>query len=204
MTYGILGWNLKPAFCSLFTGDAVLRITPAGVSLPWRRVGLFAMMDNKARFWIAQNVANSKHDAKSLLKMGNEVAGKRPLAFVTDGLPAYKDAFNKEFRTMKAPRAKHVSDIHIKDQKKNNNIQERLNDEFRDRAKTFRGLQKDDSPSLLGMQIYHNFIKPHGGLDGDTPADRAGITVEGGDKWKTIIENAALYRLGNAGAGQPA
>ena len=45
-------------------------------------------MDNETRFWIAQEVANSKHDARSLLKMGKEVAGKRPLAFVTYGLPA--------------------------------------------------------------------------------------------------------------------
>jgi hypothetical protein len=41
-----------------------------------------------------------------------------------------------------------------------------------------------DSPIIKGFQIYHNFIRPHEGLDGDTPADRAGIKVEGEDKWK--------------------
>jgi hypothetical protein len=58
------------------------------------------------------------------------------------------------------------------------------------RARALRGLKTMDSPIIKGFQIYHNFIRPHEGLDGDTPADRAGIKVEGEDKWKTIIQNA--------------
>lgn len=30
---------------------------------------------------------------------------------------------------------------------------------------------------LKGMQLHHNFIRPHQGLDGDTPADREGIRI---------------------------
>ena len=92
---------------------------------------------------------------------------------------------------MRKPRTEHIKDVHIKNQKKNNNIQERLNGEFRDREKIFRGLKKDDSPAITGIKLHHNFIRPHMGLDGDTPADRAGIDVRGTDKWKTIIQNAA-------------
>jgi len=40
------------------------------------------------------------------------------------------------------------------------------------------------------MQIHHNFVRPHQGLDGDTPADRAGIRIVGKNRWKTIIQNA--------------
>ncbi len=156
---------------------------------------LFAMMDNETRFWLAQEVADSKfkHDAKTLLKMGKETAGKVPSTFVTDGLPAYNNAFRKEY----APKnflhkpSKHVREIHLRNEKANNNIQERLNGEFRDREKVVRGLKKGDSPMIEGSKIYHNFIRPHMGLDGDTPADRAGITVRGDNKWKTIIENAS-------------
>ena len=58
---------------------------------------LFAMMDHKTRFLLAQEVANTKfsHNAKKLLKMGRDVAGITPVEFVTDGLPAYNDAFKK-------------------------------------------------------------------------------------------------------------
>ena len=92
---------------------------------------------------------------------------------------------------MKAPRTKHASDIHIKDQKKNNDIQERLNGEFRDREKVFRGLKKVDSPEISGIKLCYNYIRPHMGLDGDTPADRAGIKINDTNKWKTIIQNVA-------------
>ncbi len=157
---------------------------------------LFAMMDNDTRFWLAQEVADSKfkHDARTLLRIGKETAKKTPDVFVTDGLPSYNKAFKQEFGSWKKPRSKHVKDIHLKDQVANNNIQKRLNGEFRDREKIFRGLKKPDSPAITGIKLYHNFIRPHMGLDGDTPASRAGINIKGNNKWLTIIQNASLYK----------
>ncbi len=153
---------------------------------------LFAMMDEDTRFWIAQEVADTKfrHDARNLLSMGKQIAGKVPATFITDGLHAYNDAFNKEFRTLRAPQPEHIRHIHITGDK-NNNMMERLNGEFRDREKTFRGLKKDDSPAITGIQLYHNYIRPHTSLNGETPADRAGIIIRGNDKWRTLIENAS-------------
>jgi hypothetical protein len=72
---------------------------------------------------------------------------------------------------------------------------ERMNGEVRDREKVMRGLKRTDSPILKGIQIYHNFVRPHEGLNGDTPADRAGIKVEGDDKWNTLIQNARHTQL---------
>ncbi len=160
---------------------------------------LFVMMDNETRFWIAQEIADSKfkHDAQSLLKMGKEVTKKIPFVFVTDGLPACNSAFKKEF----APKnflhkpSKHIKEVHFRNQVANNNIQERLNWEFGDREKVFRGLKKDDSPAISGIQIYHNYVRPHKGLDWDTPASRAGIDIKGDNKWVTIIQNAKNYKL---------
>src|SRR5208282_4766111 len=62
---------------------------------------LFALMDDETRFWIAREVATSKerHDARSLLSNGAEVAGKKPKLFITDGLAAYHDAYLREFWT---------------------------------------------------------------------------------------------------------
>jgi hypothetical protein len=69
-----------------------------------------------------------------------------------------------------------------------------MNGEIRDREKVMRGLEKKDTPILKGEQIYHNYIKPHMALDGDTPAERAGIKVKGKNKWITIIENASYEK----------
>ena len=68
---------------------------------------------------------------------------------------------------------------------------ERMNGEIRDREKTMRGLKKTDTPILQGYQIFHNYIRPHESLNGQTPADRCGITIEGENKWITLIQNAS-------------
>jgi hypothetical protein len=44
---------------------------------------------------------------------------------------------------------------------------------------------------LKGYQLFHNYIRPHQGLDGQTPADKAGIKIEGDNKWVTVIQNAS-------------
>jgi len=69
---------------------------------------------------------------------------------------------------------------------------ERLNGEFRDREKVMRGIKKDDSVMFDGYQMYHNYLRPHMGLNGQTPAEKCGIKIEGGNKWITLIQNAKL------------
>jgi len=68
---------------------------------------------------------------------------------------------------------------------------ERMNGEIRDRERVIRGLEKKDTPILTGYQLFHNFIRPHMALNGKTPAEVAGIKVEGDNKWLTIIQNAS-------------
>jgi putative transposase len=67
----------------------------------------------------------------------------------------------------------------------------RFNGEARDREKVMRGLKKVDTPILTGYQIYHNYVRPHEGLDGKTPAEACGIKIEGENKWVTVIQNAS-------------
>lgn len=52
-------------------------------------------------------------------------------------------------------------------------------------------LKKDDSPLLAGLQIFHNYIRPHMGLNGQTPAQACGIDIQGDNKWITLIQNAS-------------
>ena len=153
---------------------------------------VFALMDDETRYWIAQEVAGSKfkHDAAKLFQMGKETAGKRPNVLITDGLPAYHDAFNREFFTNTNPRSQHINAIKLTGPA-NNNKMERINGEIRDREKTMRGIKKVDTKVLPGMQIYHNYVRPHEALDGKTPAEACGIVVEGENKWMKLIQNAA-------------
>jgi hypothetical protein len=57
--------------------------------------------------------------------------------------------------------------------------------------KTMRGLQNNNTPIPTGYQLFHNYIRPHSALDGKTPSEACGITVEGQNKWLTPIQNAS-------------
>jgi transposase-like protein len=160
---------------------------------------LFALMDDETRFLIAQEVTESKysHDARKLFQMGMKATGKKPMTLITDGLPAYHDAYKKEFWTLKKEtRTEHVNAIKLSGNM-NNNKMERLNGEIRDREKTMRGLKTKDTPILTGYQLFHNYIRGHEGLDGKTPSEACGIEVKGENKWFTLIQNASRHQPAN-------
>ena len=71
---------------------------------------------------------------------------------------------------------------------------ERLNGEIRNREKVFRGLKRIDTAVLDGMRVYYNYTKKHGALKGMMPAEASLIKVDGKNKWKTIIQSAALNK----------
>jgi putative transposase len=153
---------------------------------------LYALMDDETRFWIAQQVADTKYTANinPLFHKGKEVTGKRPNTLISDGAPNFNDSFNKEFYTNTTPRTRHIKHIRLQGDH-NNNKMERFNGEVRDREKTMRGLKTTDTPILSGYQIYHNYVGPHEGLAGKTPAEKCGIMIEGQNKWVTLIQNAS-------------
>jgi len=154
---------------------------------------VFAMMDDETRYWIAQEVADTKytHDARQLFRLSRAIAGKKPQILVTDGLKAYNEACNKEFYAHRLEdRTYHIRHVTLTGEHHNNKM-ERFNGEIRDREKVMRGLKREDTPILTGYQIYHNYIRPHEALEGKTPAEACGIKVEGKNKWLTLIQNAS-------------
>jgi transposase-like protein len=129
---------------------------------------LYAMMDEQTRFWIAQEVAHTKYtaDVRPLFQLAKAVAGKTPKTLVSDGAANFHEAYNQEFRTMKLEtRTEHIRHIRLQGDF-NNNKMERMNGEIRDRERVMRTLEKSDTPILSGMQIFHNYIRPHQALKG--------------------------------------
>ena len=154
---------------------------------------LFALLDDETRFLISKEVANRKegHDARHLLRQGKQVTQTKPRIFITDGLGSYEKAYYKEFWAHNLEdKTTHIRHIRITGDM-NNNKMERFNGEFRDREKVMRGIKKTDSMIFDGYQIYHNYVRPHMSLDGQTPADKAGILIKGDNKWLTLIQNAS-------------
>ncbi len=152
---------------------------------------VFALMDDETRYWIAQQVASTKgiSDVKPMFYEGAVIAGKNPKTLITDGAPNYIDgarAFCKNGHPIN-----HIREIRLTGQIHNNKM-ERMNGEIRDREKVMRGLKVEDTQILAGVQLFHNYIKPHEALNGRTPAEAAGIVVKGENKWLTLIQNASL------------
>lgn len=181
--------NIKPNVSQMWRADEVF------IKIKGDMKYLFCLMDDETRYWIAQEVADGKqtHDARYVFREAKEIAGKIPETLITDGLHSYKEAFRKEFLTTTTPKAQHINAIKLsgKAHTANNNKMERINGEIRDREKTMRGLKIKETPILQGMQVYHNFIRPHEGLDGKTPAEACGIELKGENKWITLIQNAS-------------
>ena len=157
---------------------------------------LFSVTDLQTRFCLAHEMADRKdgHNATALLESARDRAGKVPSEFVSDGLPSYQQAHQIVFaaRTPLDKCSVHVGEAAIRNKKRNNNVQERFNGTFRAFQRPRRGIKKPDSPLIDGFFTHYNFVRPHMALGGRTPAEAAGITIHGPDKWRTIIGNAAL------------
>ena len=152
---------------------------------------LYALIDDETRFWIAKEVSDTNYyaDVHDLFKEGRKVAGKAPFHIITDGAPNFRARIENEFwREKKQLALVHKQDIRFDGQIHNNKM-ERMNGEIRDREKAVRGV-KMDGPPIERLRIYHNYVRPHTGLDGRTPADLAGIEVRSDNKWITLIQNA--------------
>ena len=124
-----------------------------------------------------------------MFKEAREIAGKKPDVLISDGAPNFHNAYMREYFTHAVPRTQHIQHIHLAGDH-NNNKMERMNGEIRQREKVIRGLKKQDTVVLKGYQLYHNYFREHEGLKGKTPAEIAGIKIEGGNKWVTVIQNA--------------
>jgi len=53
-----------------------------------------------------------------------------------------------------------------------------------------RGIKVDDTPIIPMNRIYYNFIRPHSALDGKTPAEAAGVGIDGENKWRGLLDKS--------------
>jgi transposase-like protein len=156
---------------------------------------LWNIIDEKTRFQLASVVSKERKvtDARMVFKKAkNNCGGRKPKYIVTDGLPSYRNAVNKEFPT-NTHETEHLWNVGLQHHPNNNHV-ERLHGEIRSREKIMRGLKIETTPIINGHRLYHNFIKPHKGLNGKTPAEIAGITIEGNDKWIELMYNAIKHK----------
>jgi transposase-like protein len=69
-----------------------------------------------------------------------------------------------------------------------NNSIERMHGSIREREKIMRGIKSAETPFIKGNKIYLNFVRPHQALEGNTPAEAAGIVIHGENKWIELLK----------------
>lgn len=143
------------------------------------------IIDADTRFLLASVAANSRSakEAKELMLKAAKRAGKLPKVVITDKLKSYIEGVENAF----GADTKHIQSEPF--QVKNiTNLIERFHGTIKDRTKVMRALRNRTTLKTFmdGWLVYYNFLRPHMSLDGNRPAEEAGLKYDG-KCWADIV-----------------
>ncbi len=169
-------WHADELFVPLKNGDSIKAGSKVGY--------VWNLMDRRTRFLIASKLADKRGfpEALQAFKEALENAyGQSPKTVFTDMWRPYIQATKSLGESVEHKRV----GIRV------NNRIERLNGTLKERTKVQRGLKTVATPIPEGQRINYNFIKPHQALQGQTPAQKAGIDIiTSRNKWMNLLELA--------------
>lgn len=157
---------------------------------------VFAMLDTETRYWIAKMVAENKgtDDVKPMFEKARQVAGKTPTTLVSDKAANFHEAWQDQYmaKNWLHKQTVHINQVEFDGIHHNNQMESFNGATIRHREKVVRGLKREDSAILTGLRLYHNYVRPHLGLTDPsmTPAEAAGINIQGDNKFQTLIQAA--------------
>jgi transposase-like protein len=149
------------------------------------------MIDEQTRFLVAGHLSGSRttEEALAVFEKSLKVAKRKPVSIYCDGLPAYVDAYNKLFRTMKKEgRPELIRRVGIRNVHNQNRI-ERVHSTLKDRLKSTRGLKGEETVRTLleGWLVHYNYVRTHQTLK-MTPAQASGLNVKA--DWHSLVKDA--------------
>jgi putative transposase len=142
------------------------------------------IMDRETRYLIVSKLTTNRSvedTREAFIEAAANAHGIKPETVHTDSLRHYGGGLKATF-----PRANHIKNCGIAKRETNNRI-ERMNGTLRERVKVQRGWKTPKSVLAEGNRLQYNFVKPHMALDGKTPANAAGIEVNG---WRELLRKA--------------
>jgi transposase-like protein len=152
---------------------------------------LWNVLDRRSRFLLISALTRGRgeREAARILKGAFRFANKKPSRIVTDALASYR----QPVKSLKV--RQHVFGPRFSNPR-NNNVIERLHGTLRTRYDRLGRLGGVRSGGGLaeGVWLNYNFIRPHLGLAGKTPAEAAGIGAKGRNKWHSLIVAARRKR----------
>lgn len=176
--------TLKPEVANIWHHDEMK--IQAGGKWKW----LWNIMDEETKFLITTQVSAKARikDSRKFFANAREQTNKQPTFLITDGRHPLTKSITKEM-----PQTNHIRLVSLTDKRNSNQNIERLNGTIKDRVKTMRGFDNEETAELMtsAYRNYYNFIKPHSSLDGLTPALKANIGVDlEGNKWMALLRKS--------------
>jgi transposase-like protein len=136
----------------------------------------FDIIDRDSRFLLASYMSPNRGtaQAKKLMELAAERAGKIPKKVLTDSLKAYIDGIELVF----GAETKHIQSSPFSEVD-STNIIERFQATIKERTKVLWGFKTPETAKLIieGFLIHYNYFRPHLSLDKMTPAEYTGVKV---------------------------
>ncbi len=189
-------WHADELFVKMKGGEAFRSKTgiQTGMAFLWN------VMDRKTRFLLASrlSVHRNVNGAVAAFNEARTVAhDSQPEKVYADAMRAYPEAM-AYWQGEKKPEL--IAKAGVRKPHANNNRIERLNGTLRERVKVQRGWKTMKTPIAEGQRIHYNFVRPHTALEGQTPADSAGIGVQGQNKWLALLKASITNQPETEGA----
>ncbi len=158
---------------------------------------LWNLMDSDTRFILASQIHKKRYvkDAREVFQEAKSKAKREPAVIVSDALPSYSLAFEKEFSSPNIIRPEHLRSAQIKKGMENAKM-ERWHGSLKQRTKVMRGMHNSKTAQIQadGFVIFHNYVKGHTGegMNDLTPAEKANINLNlGQNKWDSLIRQSS-------------
>lgn len=143
------------------------------VTLNGQKWWLITAIDYDTRYLLGTKLSTNRNrkDIQAVLEGATAKTGTIPDVVLTDGWGGYRDAMEQAY----GADSKHIVSKPFIDKDLSTNLMERWNGTLKDRLKPMRGMDRNANFQLIldGFVFYYNYLRPHTGIGGKTPAEAA-------------------------------
>lgn len=144
------------------------------VTLNGKKYWLITALDKDTRFLLGMRLSVNRNykDIQEVLERATAFTETIPDQILTDGWGGYRDAIERAY----GADAKHIVSKPFADAELSTNLMERWNGTLKDRLRPMRGMDRNSNFQVIleGFVFYYNYLRPHMGIGGKTPAEKAG------------------------------
>jgi len=158
------------------------------VRLGGKKLWFITALDCDTRYLLGTKLSTnrSKKDIQAVLEEATAKTGTIPSEVLTDGWGGYREAMEQAY----GADSKHIVTKPFTDKELSTNLMERWNGTLEDRLKPMRGMDRNSNFQLIldGFVFYYNYLRPHMGIGGRTPAEVAKVDYPY-ESWGDVVRS---------------